>query len=79
MIDHHAPNRREFVDRGLGQAVSKQTGRSLKDVRINFIERQPMVRFDTAAEVAGLAVFLAVDESSYITRKQYLIEGGMAL
>jgi hypothetical protein len=29
-----------------------------------------------ASEVAGLAVSLAADESSYITRKQYLIEGG---
>jgi len=59
--------------------LSKQTGRSLKDVRQSFIDRQPMGRLGTAQEVAGLAVFLASDEASYITGQPHLVDGGMAL
>ena len=59
--------------------LSKQTGRSIQDVRQSFIDRQPMGRLGTAQEVAGLAVFLASDEASYITGQPYLVDGGMAL
>jgi len=61
------------------QAVAKKTGRPLKQVRENFIARQPMARLGTAEEVAALAVFLASDESSYITGQPHLVDGGMAL
>jgi 2-keto-3-deoxy-L-fuconate dehydrogenase len=59
--------------------LSKATGRSLAEVRQNFIDRQPMGRLGTAAEVAALALFLASDESSYITGQAHLVDGGMAL
>jgi 2-keto-3-deoxy-L-fuconate dehydrogenase len=61
------------------KAVSKLSGRALKDVRASFIARQPMGRLGKAAEVAALAVFLASDESSYITGQPHLVDGGMAL
>ncbi|MGA7389375.1 MAG: SDR family oxidoreductase [Pseudolabrys sp.] len=61
------------------QAVAKKTGRPFKQVRENFIARQPMARLGTAEEVAALAVFLASDESSYITGQPHLVDGGMAL
>ncbi len=61
------------------EAVSKQTGRSLGDVRTDFIGRQPMGRLGTAAEVAALALFLASDESSYITGQPHLVDGGLAI
>jgi 2-keto-3-deoxy-L-fuconate dehydrogenase len=61
------------------KAVSKETGRSLKEVRANFIKRQPMERLGTAEEVAALAVFLASDEASYITGQPHLVDGGLAL
>ena len=61
------------------QAVAKETGKSLTEVREDFVERQPMGRLGTAAEVAALAVFLASDESSYITGQPHLVDGGLAL
>ncbi|HET9716235.1 MAG TPA: SDR family oxidoreductase [Pseudolabrys sp.] len=61
------------------QAVASATGMPLAQVRKNFIARQPMGRLGTAEEVAALAVFLASDESSYITGQPHLVDGGMAL
>ena len=58
---------------------AKKTGKSLKAVRADFVERQPIGRLGTTAEVAALAVFLASDESSYITGQAHLVDGGMAL
>jgi 2-dehydro-3-deoxy-L-fuconate 4-dehydrogenase len=60
-------------------AVAKSTGKSLKAVRADFVDRQPIGRLGTTAEVAALAVFLASDESSYITGQPHLVDGGMAL
>jgi 2-keto-3-deoxy-L-fuconate dehydrogenase len=59
--------------------LARQTGRSLEEVRRSFVERQPMGRLGKPAEVAALAVFLASDESSYITGQPHLVDGGMAL
>ena len=61
------------------EAVAKSTGKSLKAVREDFIGRQPIGRLGTTAEVAALALFLASDESSYITGQAHLVDGGMAL
>src|SRR5256885_6631692 len=60
------------------QALAKSTGKSLKVVEQGFIDRQPMGRLGRAEEVANLAVFLASDESSYITGQPHLVDGGMA-
>ncbi len=59
--------------------LSKQTGKSEQVVWDDFIARQPMKRLGTTAEVAALAVFLACDESRYITGQPHIIDGGMAL
>jgi 2-keto-3-deoxy-L-fuconate dehydrogenase len=59
--------------------VSKQTGKSPDEVWKDFVDRQPMKRLGTAQEVAALAVFLASDESSYITGQPHLVDGGLAL
>ena len=61
------------------EAVSQTSGRSLDAVRQDFVGRQPMGRLGTPNEVAALAVFLASDESSYITGHTHLVDGGMAL
>ena len=60
-------------------AVSRETGKSLDAVRHDFVDRQPLGRLGTVAEVAALAVFLASDEASYITGQAHLVDGGMAL
>jgi 2-keto-3-deoxy-L-fuconate dehydrogenase len=60
-------------------AVSEETGRPLDTVRQDFVARQPMGRLGTPQEVAWLALFLASDESSYITGQAHLVDGGMAL
>ncbi|HZQ15059.1 MAG TPA: SDR family oxidoreductase [Pseudolabrys sp.] len=69
-----SPSLNERID-----AVSKKTGKSLTAVRTDFIERQPIGRLGTTQEVANLALFLASDESSYITGQAHLVDGGMAL
>jgi 2-keto-3-deoxy-L-fuconate dehydrogenase len=66
----------------LGERIAtaaSETGRTQADVRRGFVERQPMGRLGTPREVAALAVFLASDESSYITGQPHLVDGGMAL
>jgi 2-keto-3-deoxy-L-fuconate dehydrogenase len=60
-------------------AVSHQSGRSLDQVRQDFVARQPMGRLGTPEEVAWLTLFLASDESSYMTGQAHLVDGGMAL
>ena len=61
-------------------ATSRQlSGKSLADVEKAFVERQPLGRLGRPEEVAALAVFLASDESSYITGQPHLVDGGMAL
>lgn len=61
------------------ESLAATTGRSLTDVRQGFIDRQPMGRLGTSQEVAALAVFLASDESSYITGQPHLVDGGLAM
>ena len=38
----------------------------------------PMGRFARAEEIAAGAVFLAADESSYVTASTFLIDGGLS-
>jgi 2-keto-3-deoxy-L-fuconate dehydrogenase len=59
--------------------LARATGKPIDKIRQDFIDRQPIGRLGTAAEVAGLALFLASDEASYITGQVHLVDGGMAL
>lgn len=61
------------------ETLAKDTGRSPAEVRQGFIDRQPLGRLGTPHEVAALALFLASDESSYITGQPHLVDGGLAL
>ena len=70
----HSPS----LDGRIAAQVQK-TGKSESDVLQAFVDRQPMGRLGTPEEVAALALFLASDESSYITGQTHLVDGGMAL
>lgn len=59
--------------------LSRATGKPVESVQRDFVERQPMGRLGTAAEVAALVLFLASDEARFITGHAYLVDGGMAL
>jgi len=45
----------------------------------DFIARQPMGRLATAEEIAALSVYLASDESDFITGVVHPIDGGMSI
>ena len=45
----------------------------------DFIARQPMGRLATAEEIAALAVYLASDESDFITGVVHPIDGGLSI
>lgn len=52
---------------------------SYDENRAAFVARQPMGRLGTAAEVAALAVYLASDESAFVTGAELKIDGGWTL
>lgn len=47
--------------------------------RKDFIDRQPMRRLATAAEMAPIAVYLAGDESRFATGQVWHVDGGMTI
>jgi 2-keto-3-deoxy-L-fuconate dehydrogenase len=46
------------------------------EARKAFIARQPMGRLGTAEEIAALALYLASDESAFVTGQEFIIDGG---
>ncbi|WP_026987465.1 SDR family oxidoreductase [Fodinicurvata fenggangensis] len=58
--------------------LGKSVGGAEK-AREMFIERQPMGRLGRADEVAELALWLAADESAFVTGTTQLIDGGWSL
>jgi 2-keto-3-deoxy-L-fuconate dehydrogenase len=58
--------------------LGKQVGGEEK-ARAMFIERQPMGRLGTAEEMAHVAVYLASDESRYMTGTSITPDGGFTL
>jgi 2-keto-3-deoxy-L-fuconate dehydrogenase len=47
-----------------------------EEARKAFIARQPMGRLGTAGEIAALALYLASDESAFVTGQEFIIDGG---
>jgi len=45
----------------------------------DFIARQPMGRLGTPEEIASLAIYLASDESVFVTGITHAIDGGMSI
>ena len=60
------------------RALGRQLGGEDK-AREMFIARQPMGRLGTAGEIAYAAVYLAADESAYMTGSSIIPDGGFTL
>ncbi len=58
---------------------AKKLSKTLKQVRQDFIDRQPIGRLGTPEEIAAGAVWLASDDSSYFTGQTLQIDGGMTM
>ena len=52
---------------------------SYEENRANFVARQPMGRIAEPEEIAMLAVYLASDESAFVTGGEHVIDGGWSL
>ena len=62
-----------------GQAVSLiDRVRAGGSARYQTVERVPLGRVGTSDEIAKAVVFLASDDSSYITGTELFVDGGMA-
>ncbi len=66
------------VDTPSLQGRLRATGDYEKALR-DFIARQPMGRIGNAEEIAALALYLASDESGYMTGSHLMIDGGLSL
>ncbi|MCX5516582.1 NAD(P)-dependent oxidoreductase [Kaistia algarum] len=66
------------LDGRIAEQAAK-TGKSVDEIRQQFIDRQPMARLGEADEIAWLAVYLASDEASYTTGQCYSADGGFSL
>lgn len=63
----------------LNDRINKNARMEPEAAKKMFADRVPSGRFGTAEEVAKLAVYLASDDSSYVTGCEYVIDGGWSL
>ncbi len=79
----------EYVTKGIrcnaicpGTVETPSLGERIKalgneeEARKAFIARQPMGRLGNAEEIAALALYLASDESAFVTGQEFIIDGG---
>lgn len=79
----------EYVTKGIrcnaicpGTVETPSLGERIKalgdeaEARKAFIARQPMGRLGRAEEIAALALYLASDESAFVTGQEFIIDGG---
>ncbi len=65
----------------LGERIAANAGAAggLDAARTAFVSRQAMGRLATPEEIAALAVYLAADESAFVTGQAVVIDGGWTL
>ena len=51
----------------------------VEKARAAFVARQPMGRLARADEIASMVVYLASDESAFVTGQTFVIDGGISL
>ena len=59
--------------------VRVQAAKDPVQAKKDFIARQPMGRLGTPEEIASLAIYLASDESEFVTGITHAIDGGMSI
>jgi len=62
-----------------GFISSKMTDALSEDVRKQYLSRIPLGRFGTVEDIANAVVFLASEQSSYMTRQTLHVNGGMVM
>jgi 3-oxoacyl-[acyl-carrier protein] reductase len=62
-----------------GVILTEMTSELPDKVREELVRLIPLSRFGTPEDVAGVAVFLASDEASYITGQSLSVDGGIAM
>ncbi len=77
---------KEFAWRGIsvnaicpGFIKTQMTERLSEEMKEKMLSQIPVGRFGEPREVANLCLFLASDESSYITGQTFVIDGGMLI
>lgn len=65
----------------LGERIAANAAAAggMEEARAAFVARQAMGRLATAEEIAALAVYLASDESAFVTGQAIVIDGGWTL
>jgi 2-keto-3-deoxy-L-fuconate dehydrogenase len=69
----HTPSLEERIAANAEAAGGKEAARAA------FIARQPLGRLGTPEEIAALAVYLASDESQFVTGATMVIDGGWTI
>ncbi len=62
-----------------GFIQTEMTAKLSEDIKKRMLEAIPLAKLGTPGDVANLCVFLASDESSYITGQTIIIDGGMVM
>jgi len=62
-----------------GFIQTEMTAKLPEDIKKRMLEAIPLAKLGTPGDVANLCVFLASDESSYITGQTITIDGGMVM
>ncbi|MCG8443720.1 MAG: SDR family oxidoreductase [Caulobacterales bacterium] len=65
--------------RGLFDRIAKDDGISPEDAKAGLLSQVPMGVLGRPEDVAYAAVYLASDESRYVTGAEFLIDGGVAI
>ncbi|MEI6632044.1 MAG: 3-oxoacyl-[acyl-carrier-protein] reductase [bacterium] len=62
-----------------GFIQTDMTAKLSEEVRQKMLGAIPLNRFGSAADVAGICLFLASEESSYVTGQTLVVDGGMVM
>jgi 3(or 17)beta-hydroxysteroid dehydrogenase len=63
----------------LFESTAQQAGVDKDIIKAEFLKRIPMGVFQETQDIANAVLFLASDESRYITGTQIIVDGGMTL